>query len=337
MLIKSIKYVKKQLKELFYKLFSKEKYAEPVLHAAQAKTYIETVSNKADSLHRDINQIYEEDIQKEYLNFMNKLAPKFRRGKVRLGIDFHEIGYYGKKNKPHIIGTAYGNKSYKNAFKYITVSLLTGKKEERVHLYALPWHIGQDLVSTVELLLSAVIHWFDKIEIVQFDRGFYNAELVYWLENNKIPYLIHAKKGGKLISRLVKETKSFYKGVYESKFCRNKSSYMMKTNLFICKNIKNKNWIFVSSLWFTKKEQPVMWYKNRWQIETNYSVNNQNRIMSKSTNYLVRYFYFMCDILLQVLWRLCGLVHLPFKSFLRLFVVELRQLVEMKPNVAGPP
>lgn len=333
---KSIEWVSKQLNKFFSKLFSGKssiEYNESIMHAAQSSSYVETVSNKADSLHLSIKRLYEDELQESFLDVINKLSPLFRKGKVRLAIDRHEEGYYGKMDSMYLVGTSYNNKSYRKAYEYITISLLTGKKEERLHLYALPWHIGQDLVDSVAILLGIVKRWFNKIEVVEFDRGFYKKELVYWLDRNKIPYLIHVPKHGKTLNELIKKTKSFYRGKYRQKFYLDKSSDYMETNLYVCKDIEKKDWLFVSSIWFNHKWQVRNLYRNRWQIETNYAINSQNRIMSKSTKYMIRYFYFLCDILLQVLWRLCELHELTFKEFLRLFVVDIETVQKMKPNV----
>lgn len=127
----NIKKIKLHLKKFFLELFSEKKaknYVQPCIDAAQCKGYVETVSNKADSLHKDLKTIYEEDLNRVYKAIFLLLAPYFRKGKIRLGIDFHEKGYYGKENSMHIIGTNYGGKSYKYAFEYISISLLTGKK-----------------------------------------------------------------------------------------------------------------------------------------------------------------------------------------------------------------
>ena len=220
----------------------------------------------------------------------------------------------------------------------MSISLLTGKKNERIHLFAIPWHIGQDTVKSVEVLLNAVKQWFNKIEVVMFDRGFHKNELIWWLEQNKVPYLIHMKKSKGAISKLLNKTKSFHRSIYTKKFSHKKTRLTMQTNLFICKNVGNKDWLFVSSIWFKNKWQVRNLYRNRWQIETNYAVSNQNRIMSKSTHYLIRYFYFLCDILLQVLWRVGGFCRRPFKVFLFILVVGIQQVVEMFPILAtGPP
>lgn len=333
---KSIKNIFKYYKKFFSDLFSEKKslnYTQACIDAAQCKGYLETVSNKADSFHRELKQLYEEDIKNSYLSLLNILSPYFRKGKVRLGIDYHEIGYYGKNDSMFIIGTNYGNKSFVKSFEYISISLLTGKKDERLHLFALPCYLGSDKVKLIEELLNFVKPFFNKIEVIQFDRGFYKKELIYWLEENNYPYLIHTPKPSKgEINDLVKTTKSFYKGNYKRKFYMNQTTYWMKTTLYISKNVRKHDWIFVSNLNFKRKEDPILLYKNRWQIETNYSVSNQNRIMSKSNNYIVRYFYFLCDILIQILWRL-ELSVITFKQCLRMLVLGEKKVIHWLPNI----
>lgn len=328
-----IKWVKKQLKKLFDLLFRKKsgKYVQPIIDSANNSGYVESYSDKADSLHLDVKKLYEEDLQKFFISVMNKLAPKFRKGKVRLAVDFQEEGFYGKSNNLFIIGTSYKGKSYPKAFRFITISILTGNKEERIPLYALPWHIGQDVVESVNILLSVVKSWIDKIEVVQFDRGFHNRALIKYLNDNKIPYLIHIKKHGKYLVELVNKTKSFYKGEYVKKANMNKSCFPVKTNIYVCKNIKGKDWLFVSSILFKNKFDVTNLYRNRWQIETNYAVHNSARIMSRSIDYIIRYFYYLVDILLQVLWRLCA-CRIPFKTFLFSMVIGVENMLMRKPN-----
>lgn len=338
MIHKTINWMKRKIKKLFSSLFGKKKaskYIQPIIDAANNKGYVESYSNKADSLHLDIKKrVYEEDLQDSFLKLMNHLAPHFRKDKVRLAIDFQEQGFYGKTNKPHIVGTSYKKRPYPKAFKFLTISILTGNKEERIPLYALPWHIGQDLVDSVAILLSVVKSWFSKIEIVQFDRGFHNRELIKFLKDNKIPYLIHIKKHGKYLKELVETTNNFYRGKYSFKVNMDKSCFLVETNLFVCKNIEKKDWLFVSSIWFKNKWQVRNYYKNRWQIETNYAVHNSARIMSRSTDYMIRYFYYLVDILLQVLWRLCA-CKIPFRTFLFSMVVGVENMLMRKPFFEG--
>ena len=111
----------------------------------------------------------------------------------------------------------------------------------------------------------------------------------------------------------------------------NKSYFHVKTNIYVCKNIKGKDWLFVSSIYFKSKFDIVNLYRNRWQIETNYAVHNSARIMSRSTDYMIRYFYYLVDILLQVLWRLCA-CRIPFKTFLFSMVIGVENMLMRKPN-----
>ncbi|MEK6904150.1 MAG: transposase [Nanoarchaeota archaeon] len=337
-MLHTVKWIKKKLQKLFAYLFGERKapkYVQPIIDAACNKGYVESYSNKADSLHLDIRRkIYEEDLQTSFLKLMNSLAKHFRKDKVRLAVDFQEQGFYGKTNKPHIIGTAYKKKPYKKVFKFLTVSILTGNKDERIPLYALPWHIGQDLAGSVEILLSVVRKWFSKIEVVQFDRGFFSKELIYSLIEDKFPYLIHIPKYGKYLKKVVAETDEFHHEKYKMKFNVNKSTYPVESILYVCKNIKKKNWLFLSSLKFKDKWTVRNMYRNRWQIETNYAVHNSARIMSRSTDYIVRYFYYLVDVLLQVLWRLCA-CKIPIRTFLFSMVVGVKKMLEKKPHFAG--
>lgn len=321
------------LKKYLSKLFGEKKakkYVQSCIDAAQCKGYIETVSNKADSLHKDIKCLYEEDLSINYNQLFLLLAPYFRKGKIRLGIDFHEKGFYGKSTSMYIIGTNYGGKSYKYAYEYISISLLTGKKDERLHLFALPCHLGEDRVKLIQTLIEFVKPFFGKIEVIQFDRGFYSKELVKWLEDTKLPFLMHIPTYKGKITNLVKTTKSFYRGEYIQKYNKDFTTHKMKTTLFICKNVKKHDWVFLSNIQFKRKFDLVNLYKNRWQIETNYSVSNQNRIMSKSTNYMIRYFYFLLDILLQILWRIFTSI-LTFKQYLKVLVEGLSKMLKKIP------
>ena len=327
-----VEWMKKQLKKLFSYLFSKKSsnYIQAIIDAANNKGYVESYSNKADSLHLSIKRLYEEDIQSGFIAIMKKLASRFRKNKVRLAVDFQEHGFYGETNNFYIIGTSYEGKPYPKAFRFITVSILTGNKDERIPLYALPWHIGQDIVESVNVLVKVIRPWLGKIEVIQFDRGFYQKMLIKYLEENKIPYLIHIKKNGRYLKELIKNTGEFYKCKYKLKVNMNKSCFITATNLYVCKSIEKKDWLFVSSLDFRDKYGVRNMYRNRWQIETNYAVHNSVRIMSRSTNYIVRYFYYIVDILLQVLWRLCS-CKIPFRTFMFSMVIGVDNMLMRKP------
>jgi hypothetical protein len=86
----------------------------------------------------------------------------------------------------------------------------------------------------------------------------------------------------------------------------------------VCKGIDEFAWIFATNIRFRTRAEYVWYYKRRWQIETNFRVEDEARIKSKSTSYLVKYFYFLVSLLLHLLWIINKNIkyHAPFKKYL---------------------
>ena len=57
-----------------------------------------------------------------------------------------------------------------------------------------------------------------------------------------------------------------------------------------------------STIKFRTRIEYIYYYKRRWQIETNYWAEDEVKINSKSTNCLVRYFYFLVSLLIHLFW-----------------------------------
>ncbi len=86
------------------------------------------------------------------------------------------------------------------------------------------------------------------------------------------------------------------------KYSKKKSYWKPRTMIVVCKRIDKFAWIFATNIHFKTRVEYIWYYKRRWQIETNYRVEDESRIKSKSTNYLIRYFYFLISLLLHMLW-----------------------------------
>ena len=56
-------------------------------------------------------------------------------------------------------------------------------------------------------------------------------------------------------------------------------------------------------------------YCKRWQIETNFRMEDQVRIKSKSVQVIIRYFYFMISLLLHAAWQLFWSGKIAFDTF----------------------
>lgn len=85
-------------------------------------------------------------------------------------------------------------------------------------------------------------------------------------------------------------------------YLKDKSKWKPKTTIVVCKGIDEFPWIFATNIHFQTRVEYILHYKRRWQIETNYRVEDEAKIKSKSCHYLIRYFYFLISLLLHLLW-----------------------------------
>ena len=83
--------------------------------------------------------------------------------------------------------------------------------------------------------------------------------------------------------------------------------------------IKNKEkeivWSFATNMILDDYYTYVGFYKKRWRIETNFRVEDEAKIKSKSIFPVIRYFYFTLGLLLHSIW-LVFKKEIPFKTFL---------------------
>ena len=101
-------------------------------------------------------------------------------------------------------------------------------------------------------------------------------------------------------------------------YTKGKSKWKPKTRIVVCKDIDEFAWLFATNITFRTRVEYIWYYKRRWQIETNYRVEDEAKIKSKSTNYLIRYFYFLASQLLRLLWVVNKKTkyYAPFKKYL---------------------
>ncbi|MBI2662343.1 hypothetical protein HYX11_02705 [Candidatus Woesearchaeota archaeon] len=116
-----------------------EEYSYVIADAAKHSTYVETISNKADSLHLKIKNEYLETLPLEYFQHIRHLVKKQRLGLVDLIGDITEEDFYGKIKGLHIIPWT-GKDGVQGKFHYLVVSILFRNK--MLPFYAVLVHIG---------------------------------------------------------------------------------------------------------------------------------------------------------------------------------------------------
>lgn len=288
--------------------------AYELLKCAKANSYVETLGSHSDSFHRWVKSSYLEDFQRSFELIVRKNLKVLGVGRARLAIDITPEPFYGKSASAFLFNVK--GERWKSEFHYIVISLITRNKS--VPLMALPVMVGQGVARPTIELLKYAQKLFRNISIITFDRGFYNAELIDYLEAHKLRYLIFIPKKKGRITKYVEQTTTFEKYAHNMKYSKEKSTWKPQTTIVVCKGIDEFPWIFATNINFRTRSEYIYWYKRRWQIETNFRVSDEANIKSKSTNHLIRYFYFLTSLLLQGLWIVNKNIkeYTPFKKYL---------------------
>jgi IS4 transposase len=129
------------------------------------------------------------------------------------------------------------------------------------------------------------------------DRGFFNVACISVLEEVHLNYLMPAVKNKK-VKRIIKETKIFPAVMpYEMKRGRKKVEF----TLVLVKDKKGIVRAFATTLPIDVSQAETLFdlYKNRWSIETSYSMLGEVRAKTTSVTYRVRWFLVLFGLLLR--------------------------------------
>lgn len=321
----TMKQITKFLKKAFgFRKLNMKLISHFLLKCAKSHSYIETLGKHADSLHLWIKSIYEIDLKQAFEQQVRYAIKLLRIKRAQLAFDITHEPFYGKTRNLHIINTS-KEKKYGGEFHFITCCIIN--KGKQIPIMALPVRIGEQVKLTIELLRYCS-SLFKNISYCLFDRGFYVAELIDFLTVNRIKYLILVPKKKGVLTKYIENTKHLGYFSHRLKYKKDKSVWKPVTQITVCKGILDYDWIFATNIKFDQAIDYVLLYKRRWQIETNYRVEDEAKIKSKSSNYMIRYFYFLVGLLLHLFW----IVHknqyfyVQFKKYIDL--IEHRLLLD---------
>lgn len=290
------------------------KISYQLVKCAKAHSYVETLGEHADTLHLWIKNEYEEDFKQAFELQVRKAIKHLTISYVRLAFDTTDEQFYGETRSLYIFNT--NDEKYHGVFKFITVCVVFRNKS--IPLMALPVRVGEGHAKLAINLLKYCQDLFKGIRLAVFDRGFYIAELIDYLEAKKIKYIILVPEREGVIEEYVTQTAELGKFKHQMSYTKKKSKWKPTTTIVVCNGIDDFAWIFATNVNFKTRIEYIWWYKRRWQIETNYRVEDEGRIKSKSTNYLIRYFYFLVSLLLHLLWIVNKNInyYVPYKKYL---------------------
>ena len=296
----------------------------PILDAAAYNTYIETVGNKADTLYKRTKEGVTEMVAYSYLDYIKRLSQKFnwKEKDVILAFDYTDEDFYGDVQGFSIHGWT-GKNGVTGKFKFLTCSIVSDEIPEKIPLMSIPISMGHYKSYAVTYCLNLIKEYIGKINLILFDRGFYDKDLMYELSQDKFPYLIFVPKHKDKKEILYPLEKDEKVAIYnELKVNKNKSKYSGENILVFLKQIydakseKEYDWVFATNMEEIELSNMIQTYKKRWRIETGFRVQDDATIKCKSKEMKIRYFLFMFQQILQTQWVCFYKNEVSFKKFI---------------------
>lgn len=315
---------KKYLTEFLYKAFAPFSrnstvlhgdYLYPLLEAARSHCYVEnvhTTSNKADSLHRRIELTYEEDVAAAYSRVLRPLIRKQHIAVATLAIDITDENFYGYYTDQYLHPWT-GEDGIQARYQFAALSLVGTHK---IPLLALPFSRGMAKEELLQFFLQVAHRLFTHIRCILLDAGFYSGEVMALLQQER--YIIRAPQNC-AIERYIVQTNGWKAWQHTIKWTADKTTKRITTTVVIVRHVLYKSKYIDCSYATNMKLETGMdymrLYSKRWQIETNFRMQDQVHIKSKSVCSIVRYFYFMISMLLHALWLLFYRTTMAFDRF----------------------
>ena len=298
-----------------------------VVEAGRTISYVETLSNKADTFHLEIKQRDKKTFMHEFEKGVRFAIAKLRLKKVKIAFDTTEDLTW-MKTTYNLRPSAYDK--HLPAWHYLNVSIV---EPYFIPLMSIPYTMLNDLDNLVIDLLQFIKTLPISVGLILFDRGFYHAHLIDYLDNRLWNYLMLVPKNKK-VKEYIKQTDSFNFFHHEFDYKKDKSSWKTSTTIIVKRIDEKTCWCYATN------QKPslllVLEYSKRWNIETGFRIHDEAKIKSKSKYLLIRFFYHLLGMLLIILWRLQNKVeYYVFKRYLKF--VEYQFYPEEVKELLAPP
>ncbi len=299
-------------------------YNRDLLKAVVANTYLETVGTRADSIQLAIKKVQTRDIFWAFRNTVERIGTRFdlRQKNVVLALDYTDEDFYGNPTDLWIHGYT-GEHGVTGKFKFLSCSIINSDIPEKIPLISVPVQLGHNMAMTVAWCLGLITHLVNSIDLAIFDRGFYSKDLMLTLANSDYPYLIFVPKNSRIRAELntldIAEKKKIqfpFKVNKEKTVFRGETTLALLKQVFDKKSKKSFDWAFATNQPLIDLDYIIPTYKNRWRIETGFRVQDEARISSKSKDVRIRFFFFVYEQVLQLLWVALYKEEVSFKQFL---------------------
>ena len=210
---------------------------------------------------------------------------------LTLAIDWHDIMYYGDPAAEGIVGAMPKNGSCL-AYRFATASVLLNG--QRMTLAVAPM-LNRSALCHVRHLLTCIAELGVKVKLLLFDRGYYSIDLIRYLDNCGLKYIIHIPWHGKPLGAGVDR-------LHTTTTCKKRKSEQATFRLVTVRQ-KGKLLIFATNTSF-KRRWVRRTFRRRWGIETSYRLIGLFLAKTTSKLYRLRLLYFFLAVVLYNLWVL---------------------------------
>ncbi|MFH1915730.1 MAG: transposase [Nanoarchaeota archaeon] len=296
----------------------------PLLDAVAYNTYVETVSNKSDTLYLRAKESLTEMTTYAYLAYLQRLTDKFgwKDKQVMLAFDYTDEEFYGDVQGFDIHGWT-GEHGVTGKFKFLTCSIISDEIPEKIPLVSVPILVGHYKSHTIQYMLNLIAPLVGKIDLLLFDRGFYDKDLMYELSKSTHPYLIFVPKQKDKREILIGLDEGDHVAINNEFVVKKEKTAFYDENILVFlkqiydeKSKKKYDWVFATNVESVALGNIIMTYKKRWRIETSFRVQDEASIKCKSKDMKIRYFLFVFQQMLQTQWVCFYKNEAAFKEFL---------------------
>jgi len=162
----------------------------PLMEASSHYTYVETVSDKADTLYRRIKESLTSTMTYSYLNYIRRVSAKLKLNEedVVLAFDYTNEDFYGDVQGLDIHGWTKKD-AVTGHFKFLTCSIVGKNAQYKIPLLSIPIRMGHIKSQTILYCISQTKNYVGKIKLLLFDKQFIDNDLMYELTQHKYNFL----------------------------------------------------------------------------------------------------------------------------------------------------
>src|SRR3989338_11003339 len=115
----------------------------PLTEAAAYNSYLETISNKTDTIYLRIKEGLTEMAKHSYLNYVSRISKKFdwKNKEFVLAFDYTDEDFYGDVQGLDIYGWT-GENGVNGKFKFLSCSIISDEIPQKIPLISIPVQVG---------------------------------------------------------------------------------------------------------------------------------------------------------------------------------------------------